>query len=72
MSSNLISRSKSRPLGGGTRFNPVLKVFYQRLLAAGKPKKLAIVACMRRLLVWLNAMMRDQCDWNPALFSASP
>ena len=56
----------------GTRFNPVLKVFYQRLLAAGKPKKLAIVACMRRLLVWLNAMMRDQCDWNPALFSASP
>jgi transposase len=56
----------------GTRFNPELKVFYQRLLAAGKPKKLAIVACMRRLLVWLNAMMRDQCDWNPALFSASP
>lgn len=55
----------------GTRFNPVLKVFYQRLLAAGKPKKLAIVACMRRLLVWINAMERDQCDWNPALFSAS-
>ena len=53
----------------GTRFNPVLKDFYERLLGAGKPKKLAIVACMRRLLVWINAMTRDQRDWNPALFS---
>ena len=32
-------------------------------------KKLAIVACMRRLLVWINAMTRDPRDWNPALFS---
>ena len=55
----------------GTRFNPVLKDFYQRLLEAGKPKKVAIVACMRRLLVWTNAMTRDQSDWDPALFSAS-
>ena len=55
----------------GTRFNPVLKDLYQRLLEAGKPKKVAIVACMRRLLVWTNAMMRDQSDWDPALFSAS-
>ena len=53
------------------RFNPVLKDFYQRLLEAGKPKKVAIVACMRRLLVWTNAMMRDQSDWDPVLFSAS-
>jgi transposase len=43
----------------GTKHNPVLKVFYARLLAAGKPKKLALVACMRKLLIILNAMVRD-------------
>jgi transposase len=43
----------------GTKHNPVIKVFYARLLAAGKPKKLALVACMRKLLVILNAMVRD-------------
>ena len=37
-----------------TRFNPVIRDFYQRLLAAGKPKKLALVACMRKLLVILK------------------
>lgn len=47
------------------RFNPLIKAFYQRLLAAGKPKKLAMTACMRKLLVILNAMMRDRTDWNP-------
>lgn len=47
------------------RFNPLIKTFYQRLLAAGKPKKLAMTACMRKLLVILNAMMRDRADWNP-------
>lgn len=47
------------------RWNPLIKVFYQRLLAAGKPKKLAMTACMRKLLVILNAMMRDRTDWNP-------
>lgn len=41
------------------RFNPVLRVFYARLLAAGKPKKVALTAVMRKLLVQLNAMMRD-------------
>jgi len=50
-----------------TRFNPVIKPFYQRLLAAGKPKKVAIVACMRKLLTILNAMVRDQLAWNPTL-----
>jgi transposase len=47
------------------RWNPLIKTFYQRLLAAGKPKKLAMTACMRKLLVILNAMMRDRADWNP-------
>lgn len=40
-----------------TRFNPVIKVFYMRLLAAGKPKKVALVACIRKLLTILNAML---------------
>lgn len=41
------------------RFNPVIKEFYERLLNAGKPKKVALVACMRRMLCILNAMLRD-------------
>lgn len=47
-----------------TRFNPVLKEFYERLLAAGKPKKVALVACMRKLLSILNALMRDRTNWR--------
>jgi len=42
------------------------KAIYQQLTAAGKPPKLAITACMRRLLVTLNAMIRDEADWNAA------
>lgn len=48
-----------------TRFNPVIRGFYARLLARGKPKKLALTACMRRLLVQLNAMARDGTTWKP-------
>jgi transposase len=47
------------------RFNPAIRGHYQRLLAAGKPKKVAIVACMRKLLTILNAMIRDGSCWNP-------
>jgi transposase len=46
------------------RFNPTLKAFYTRLVAQGKPKKVALVACMRRLLTFLNAMMRDLQPWH--------
>jgi transposase len=49
------------------RFNPVLKTFYQRLLAAGKPKKVALTACSHKLLRILNAMARTGQPWNPAL-----
>jgi len=49
-----------------TRHNPILKEFYERLLAAGKPKKVALVACMRKLLSILNAMMRDRVPWHLA------
>jgi transposase len=48
-----------------TRYNPPLRAFYQRLCAVGKPKKLALVACMRKLLTILNAMLRHQRAWQP-------
>jgi len=47
-----------------TRFNPVIRRFYQRLLAAGKEKKVALTACMRKLLTILNAMIRNQQVWR--------
>lgn len=53
-----------------TRHNPVLRVFYERLLAAGKPKKVALVAAMRKLLGMLNAIAKRRSSWNPALHSA--
>ena len=52
------------------RFNPVLRRFYRRLRAAGKPPKLALTACMRRLITILNAMVKTQQPWRaPALVS---
>jgi transposase len=47
-----------------TRFNPVIRAFYERLQTAGKPKKVALTACMRKLLTILNAMMRHQTPWQ--------
>lgn len=47
------------------RFNPTLRVFYQRLRHHGKPARLALVAVMHKLVVILHAMLRDQLDWNP-------
>jgi transposase len=47
------------------RFNPALAHFYQRLVAAGRPKKVALTAAMRKLLTILNAMLRDQRPWQP-------
>ena len=47
-----------------TRRNPVLRAFYRRLVAAGKPKKVALIACMRKLLTILNAMMRSNTAWG--------
>ncbi|MGH2395354.1 MAG: transposase, partial [Candidatus Limnocylindria bacterium] len=46
-----------------TRHNPTIRSFYDRLVAAGKAKKLALTACMRKLLVILNAMLRDGTPW---------
>jgi len=49
-----------------TKHNPVIKVFYQRLLDKGKLKKVALTACMRKLLVILNTMVKSGQDWNPS------
>ena len=49
-----------------SRHNPVLKVFHQRLRAAGKPKMVALIAVARKLLTILNAMLRDKKKWQPA------
>ena len=44
--------------------NPVIRAFYRRLVAAGKPKKVALTACMRKLLTILNAMLRTNTAWS--------
>ena len=48
-----------------TRFNPQIKVFYERLLAAGNVKKVALTACMHTLLTILNAMLKHRTPWQP-------
>jgi len=51
-------------LGAVTRHNPVLKEFYERLIKAGKPAKVALTACMRKLLIILNIMVRTGENWR--------
>jgi transposase len=48
-----------------SQHNPVIRSFYQRLIQAGKPKKVALTACMRKLLVILNAMVKNNTPWDP-------
>jgi transposase len=55
-----------------TRRNPIIRQFYLRLVAAGKPKKVALVACMRKLLTILNAMLRDQRPWVAVIAPVQP
>lgn len=49
------------------RCNPAIKKFYDRLIEKGKLKKVAMVACMRKLIITMNAMLRDGTSWNPKL-----
>ena len=56
-------------LGAATRHNPMLKAFYQRLVARGKEKKVALVACMRKLIVILNIMIARRQTWDPSRFA---
>ena len=46
-----------------TQCNPVIKGFYNQLVAQGKHKKVALTACMRKFIIMLNAMVRDRCEW---------
>jgi transposase len=52
------------------RSNPAVRCFYERLTGAGKLHKVAVVACMRKLLTILNAMARDGRHWQPAKITA--
>jgi transposase len=54
------------------RFNPVIKTFYDRLIAAGKPKKVALTACSHKLLRILNAMARTGQPWNEKFHAVTP
>ena len=47
-----------------SQYNPVIRDFYRRLLAAGKPKKLALTVCTRKLLVILNSMLKHRSPWR--------
>ena len=51
------------------RCNPVIRTFYRRLINAGKPTKVALTACMRKLLIILNAIVRTQTPWQPSLYA---
>jgi len=53
-------------LGAATRHNPALKVFYDRLLKNGKQKKVALTACMRKMIIWANAVLEKKQAWDPA------
>jgi transposase len=48
-----------------SRYNPIIKAFYHRLCAAGKARKVALTACMRKLLIILNSMVKHQQTWTP-------
>lgn len=50
-----------------TRYNPAIQAFYRHLLAQGKSKMTALIACMRKLLVILNSLVKSQASWNPIL-----
>lgn len=51
----------------GIQCNPLFKATYNRLVDAGKPKKVAIIACVRKMIVILNSMVRDGMPWNPEM-----
>jgi transposase len=54
----------------GVRHNLVLRRFYERLLTQGKPKKVALTACMHKLLIILHAVLRDRIPWHPTLLAS--
>lgn len=53
------------------KHNPAIRALYDRLCAAGKPKKLALTACMHKLLTILNAVVSHNTPWQPAVIQAT-
>jgi transposase len=64
-----VRRALYMPTVVATVHNPVIRAFYQRLITAGKAKKLALIAAMRKLLTILNAMVRSGKHWDNTLHS---
>jgi transposase len=58
-------------LGAATQSNPVIKAFYERLIAKGKEPKVALVACMRKLIVILNVLIARRQKWDPSRYALS-
>jgi transposase len=56
-------------LGAATQHNPVLKAYYERLIAKGKEPKVALIACMRKLIVILNTMIARRQKWDPGRYA---
>ncbi len=52
------------PTMSAVRYNPIIKAMYQRLLAAGKRRIVALVACMRKLLLLINSMLKQDKTWD--------
>ena len=53
----------------GVRYHPLLRTFYDRLVARGKPKQVALTACMHKLLTILHAVLRAYTPWQPTLLA---
>ena len=51
-------------MGAATQHNAKLKAFYKRLIEAGKPAKVALTACMRKLILWANVLLKKQQKWK--------
>jgi transposase len=54
------------------RFNSTIRDFYARLIAQGKPKKVALTACMHKLLIILNAMLKNRSPWRNSIPVTAP
>ena len=62
-----VQRALYMPMLSAVQHNPVIRTFYQRLIGRGKPRKVALVACMRKMLTILNAILREETTWNPQI-----
>ena len=62
-----VRRALYMPMLSALQHNPVIRTFYQRLLDRGKPRKVALVACMRKMLTILNAILREETTWDPQI-----